>query len=57
MEQPEQNDSTDEEELDIRSEKFNPMKALYSKKFKIQNVKKLDNVAVTVKKFCSSNNM
>lgn len=45
MNQPASEPSTDEEELDIRSEKFNPMKALYSKKFKMQN-KKFDNVAV-----------
>jgi hypothetical protein len=34
------------EELDIRSEKFNPIKALYSKKFKTQ--KKFDNFAVRI---------
>jgi hypothetical protein len=38
--------STDEEELDITSEKFNPLKALLSKKFKYPvQVEPLDNLA------------
>lgn len=36
-------------EINIRSEKFNPLKALYSKKFKTEkNAKKFDNVAVSL---------
>lgn len=42
MEDPE----TDEEELNVNSAKFNPLKALYSKKFKVpENVRKFDNVS------------
>lgn len=44
----EEDTSTDEEELDIRSENFNPLKAIYSKKLKTTNVKKFDNVAVSI---------
>lgn len=45
-----ENSSTDEEELDIRSENFNPLKAIYSKKLKkTKDVKKFDNVAVSIK--------
>lgn len=45
-----ENPSTDEEELDIRSENFNPLKAIYSKKLKAaKDVKKFDNVAVSIK--------
>lgn len=38
---------TDEEELNVTSAKFNPLKALYSKKFKVphENVRKFDNVS------------
>lgn len=41
------NTSTDDEEVDVTSSKFNPLKALYSKKFKppVENVKVLDNVS------------
>lgn len=38
---------TDDEELDVTSDKFNPLKAIYSNKFKnpVANVKPLDNVS------------
>lgn len=40
--------STDDEEIDVYSKNFNPLKALYSKKFKIpvENAKKFDNVSM-----------
>lgn len=39
-------EDTDDEELNVTSEKFNPLKALYSKKFKVpcENVKSFDNL-------------
>ncbi|CRL08412.1 CLUMA_CG021253, isoform A [Clunio marinus] len=41
------NNSSSDEELDVQSEKFNPLKALYAKRIKLpcKNVKKLDNVS------------
>jgi hypothetical protein len=43
-----ENSSTDEEEIDIRSENFNPLKALYSNKTKnTKSDQKFDNVAVS----------
>lgn len=46
MQEQLEDDVTDDEELNITSEKFNPLKALYSKKFKVpKNVRKFDNLS------------
>lgn len=44
---PEEDPETDDEELNIASPRFNPLKALYSKKFKApsENVKRFDNLS------------
>lgn len=38
--------STDDEELNMESEKFNPLKALYSKKLKLPPVKNFENIGM-----------
>lgn len=45
--EPNESDDEYDAELDIQSNKFNPLKALYSKKFKApyENVKKFSNVS------------
>lgn len=47
MKEQSEDPETDEEELNVTSAKFNPLKALYSKKFQVPhgNVRKFDNVS------------
>lgn len=50
--------STDDEELDIRSDKFNPLKALYSDKFKVpfEGAQALDNVGMFMSRLKKAGN-
>lgn len=45
-----------EEELDVTSAKFNPLKALYAKNLKLpaENVKKLDNISIFISRLKSN---
>lgn len=47
-----------EEELDVTSEKFNPLKALYSKdvKLPVKNVKQLDNLGIFLSRLKNAGN-
>jgi hypothetical protein len=58
MEPKEEDVSTDDEELDIKSAKFNPLKALYSEKFKVpcEDAKPLDNVAMFMSRLKKAGN-
>lgn len=50
--------SSDDEELDIHSAKFNPLKALYSNKFKVpcEDAKPLDNVEIFMSRLKKAGN-
>ena len=47
-----------DDELDITSENFNPLKALYSNEMKlpVKNVKRLDNLAVVLSRLKNAEN-
>lgn len=55
---PQENDDKKDEELDISSEKFDPLKALYAKDLKlpVQNVKKFDNLGIFVSRLKAAGN-
>lgn len=49
--------STDEEELNVESEKFNPLKALYSKKLQLPNVQSFDNFGTFLSRLKAADNV
>lgn len=50
--------SSEDEELNIASSRFNPLKALYTKniKFPVKNVKKFDNLSIFISRLKKADN-